>query len=130
MASNETDICILCLEVLKKHTDRNFVKGKADIEAELDDLPFVVSISSACICKTCLALMKKRRSLKEKLNDIDVKLTLAYRSKLADKGMTMKTRSLAAKKLKFDGHGKENMSTDGNVQLHLTQHDNTQTLAR
>ena len=131
MASDEKDIispdfCILCLEVLLKHTDRNFVKGKADIEPELNDLPFVVSISSTYICKKCLALIKRRRSLKEKLNDIDLKLTSVYRSKLASKGIAMKTRSCAAKKMRFDGHVKEEyVPTDGDVPVNWNQHDNT-----
>lgn len=97
-------ICILCFQLLLKATDRNLVDGKCKVKDELDDLPFVVHRSSSYICKKCLALIKKRKNLKENLCKADEQLTLLYHQKCGEHGFTMKRRETGSgvtRKLRF-----------------------------
>ena len=96
MASHEgacsKDCCILCFNVLVKGTDRNLVNGKNKVVDDLNDLPFVVHNLTEYICKQCLTLVKKRASLKEKLKDIDCRLTSLYREKCGQNNLTIKRK--------------------------------------
>ena len=97
-------ICILCFEPLLKATDHNLIDGKTKVNAELEDLPFVVHRSSPYICKRCLAVMKKRKNMKENLCKTDEQLTLLYRQKCQEYGFSMKQRdpeSVVSRKLRF-----------------------------
>lgn len=108
LASNMcTDICVLCFEALSKTTDRNLIDGKSKVNVELDDLPFVVHRSSPYICKQCLTVVKKRKSLKEKLLETDERLTSLYRQKCGEHSFTVKRKqppSAATRKLNFLGN--------------------------
>ena len=81
--------CILCFNVLAKGTDRNLVNGKNKIS-------FVVHNLSKYICKKCLTLAKKQSGLKDKLKDIDCRLTALYREKWGQISMSMKRKHSSA----------------------------------
>ena len=86
------DSCIFCLELLSKATDRNLVDGKGKWGLELVDFPFVVQSVSPYICKQCLTLVKKRKSLKENLGKLDEQLTSLYQQNCAHGGITFKRK--------------------------------------
>ena len=72
--------CILCFKLICSNSDdRNYVRGKSNIQVEIEDLTFVVTESSDYICQKCVSLVKKRRTLKNKLAEIDESLLLQYR---------------------------------------------------
>jgi hypothetical protein len=99
-----TSICVLCFEPLLNATDLNLVDGKCKVNAELEDLPFVVYRSSPYICKKCLAALKKRKNLKENLHKTNEQLTLLYRQKCEEYGFSIKRRdagSVVPRKLRF-----------------------------
>ena len=73
--------CIFCLESLSKATDYNLVDGKGKWSTELRDFQFIVSAVSPYITKQCLALVKKRKNLKDNLRQLDEKLTSLYKQK-------------------------------------------------
>ncbi len=105
------DSCIFCLELLSKATDRNLVDGKGKWGIELADFPFVVQAVSPYICKHCLALVKKRKTLKENLSKLDEQLTSLYQQKCVQRGITFKRKH--PKRLTFSSSS--NNDDDENV---------------
>ncbi|CAB4030744.1 Hypothetical predicted protein, partial [Paramuricea clavata] len=90
--------------LLLKATDLNLVNGECNVNAELEDLPFVVYRSSPYIRKKCLAALKKRKNLKKNLYKTNEQLTLLYRQKCEEYGFSMKRRdtgSVVPRKLRF-----------------------------
>lgn len=106
--------CILCFKLIcSNSSDRNYVRGKSNIQVELEDLTFVVTESSDYICQKCVSLVKKRRTLKNKLAEIDESLLLQYRKGAKENGIPCKLRN-ASKRLNFlpsDQEIVENAST-------------------
>lgn len=66
-AISSIEICTVCSNQLKKPQDRNLIEGKTRIIEDLKTLPFEVHVISEYICRSCLALVKKRKTLKEQL---------------------------------------------------------------
>lgn len=77
MAAN-SDGCVLCGKEIIKPTDRNLVSGKSNARKEIENLPFDVLLLSDYICKSCLAKLRKRNALKEKLDEITTELRDQY----------------------------------------------------
>ena len=87
--------CILCFQTFNKSTDYNFVEGRGEFYAkgELNLLDFVVKPTSKYICKQCFRLLKRRKSSREKLEDINRELLLKYKTAAAKNGICVKTKS-------------------------------------
>ena len=87
--------CILCFQTFNKNTDYNFVEGRGEFYAqgELNLLDFVVKPTSKYICKQCFRLLKRRKSSREKLEDINRELLLKYKTAAAKSGICVKTKS-------------------------------------
>ena len=100
METSSEFLCILCLENLEKPNDRNYVDGKTNVRNELDDLPFVVFNASKYVCKKCLSLLRKRRSWKDKILEMDDDLSVSYRTKAASFGISFKLKH-PSKRLQF-----------------------------
>lgn len=75
--------CVLCSKDIVKHTERYLVagKGKFHVEESLKSLPFAVRSSSKHICKQCLAKLKKRKSLRDQLLEIEKEIENVYQAK-------------------------------------------------
>lgn len=86
------DHCILCFKILLSASDRNYTRGKSCVEEELNDLSFVVVNTSEYICKSCLGVVRKRKTLKSKLVDIEQNLLLQYKNKAAENGISCKLK--------------------------------------
>lgn len=80
--SEEIDncLCILCFRVIEKAHERYLVSGKSKFNAKeaIQQLPFVVSDSSAYICRQCLDKLRKRSSLLTQERKIVTDLTSVY----------------------------------------------------
>ena len=73
--------CVLCFRVIKKAHERYLVLGKSkfNVKEAIEKLPFEVSyISSAHICRQCLAKLQKRSSLLLQERNIVAELTSVY----------------------------------------------------
>ena len=93
--------CILCFKLICSHSsDQNYVHGKSNIQVELEDLTFVVTESSDYGCQNCFSLVKKRRTLKNKLAEIDESLLLQYRKGAKENGIPCKLKN-TSKRLKL-----------------------------
>ena len=98
--------CILCFKIINRNSsDRNYVHGKSNIHVELEDLTFVVTESSDYICQKCIGVVKKGRTLQNKLAEIDESLLLQYRKGARENGIPCKIKN-ASKRLNFDSDQK------------------------
>ena len=70
-AATEIDVCTVCLNELGKPQDRNLIVGKTRIIDDLNNLPLKVHLTSDYICRSCLALVKKHKNLKQQLWDLE-----------------------------------------------------------
>eukprot|EP00795_Rhopilema_esculentum_P004039 gene4039-20214_t len=93
-AATEIDVCTVCLNELGKPQDRNLIVGKTRIIDDLNNLPLKVHLTSDYICRSCLALVKKHKNLKQQLWDLEkaldalvnVRTTAFEETYLAEKG--------------------------------------------
>lgn len=108
MASFEDYKCILCYKIPSNKNDINFLDGKNNIRAEIDDLPFVgfVLLSSesanSSICKICLSLLYKRRGLKQRLADISNTIATTFQTASSAIDIGISSKANAAKKLTYE----------------------------
>lgn len=102
MASFEDYKCILCYNIPSSKNDMNFLDGKESIRSELDDLPFVVVSSAKCISKRCLSLVNKRKTLEERIADINNNIITCCRTaSISATGIPLRMKVNAAKKLTY-----------------------------
>lgn len=106
------DSCTFCFKLLCSPTDRNFVDGKAKYGVELADQPFVIHTITPYICKQCITLLKKKKSLKDNLRKLDEQLTSLYQQRCAQRGITFKRKN--PKRLSFSSSGKQSQSANAN----------------
>ena len=66
----------------------------------MNNLPFVVRNEYRYICKHCIGLLKKRISLKKKLEEHDEKLFNEYKGHCARRGLAVKSRNQGQAKAK------------------------------
>ena len=76
--------CVLCSISIVQNCDKNLVDGRKgttfNVRAEILTLDYRVPINSPCICRSCLALLKKRRALQTSLEEVNSKLhNIVYR---------------------------------------------------
>lgn len=77
--------CVLCSISIVHNCDKNLVDGRKgttfNVRAEILTLDYRVPINSSYICRSCLALLKKRRALLTSLEEVNSKLhNVVYRS--------------------------------------------------
>ena len=70
--------CVLCSNAIVNNCDKNLVDGRKGtafkVRAEILTLDYRVPINSPYICRSCLALLKKRRALVTSLEEVNSKL--------------------------------------------------------
>ena len=70
--------CVLCSNSIVQNCDKNLVNGRKgttfNVRAEILTLDYEVPINSPYICRSCLALVKKRRALLTSLGEVNSKL--------------------------------------------------------
>ena len=70
--------CVLCSNSIGNNCDKNLVDGRKGtafkVRAEILTLDYRVPINSPYICRSCLALLKKRRVLVTSLEEVNSKL--------------------------------------------------------
>lgn len=70
--------CVLCSNSIVNNCDKNLVDGRKGtafkVRAEILTLDYRVPINSPYICRSCLALLKKRRALVTSLEEVNSKL--------------------------------------------------------
>ena len=76
---------MLCSISIVQNCDKNLVDGRKgttfNVRAEILTLDYRVPINSPYICRSCLALLKKRRALQTSLEEVNSKLhNVVYRS--------------------------------------------------
>lgn len=74
--------CIVCSRIIINHNERYLVKGKGkfNVAEELYSLSFNRENPSEHICKTCRALLKKRRGLSEQLAKVENELQELFKT--------------------------------------------------
>lgn len=70
--------CVLCSNSIVQNCDKNLIDGRKgttfNVRAEILTLDDRVPINSPYICRSCLALLKKRRALLTSLEEVNSKL--------------------------------------------------------
>ena len=92
---------VLCFKVPSNKSDINFLDSKENIRKELDDLSFSI-LPANSICKTCLALVNKRRSFKKRLCELDNTITNVHETALNAVGIPLKVKRNFVRKLGFE----------------------------
>ena len=77
------------------YNDKNLVQGRGQFKVfeEISSLQFVVHSSSPCICKSCVAKLRKRRRLHDNLKKIGEELFNDYSSKPSRQGSQLRRSS-------------------------------------
>lgn len=70
--------CVLCSNSIVQNCDKNLVDGRKgntfNVRSEILTLDYEVLINSPYICRSCLALLKRRRALLTSLGEVNSKL--------------------------------------------------------